>query len=160
MKAGFDFNKYLVRAGKYLVYLTIVFVLIVAIFSLTSGQGFNYEVLFRPGSGVQIIIFLVLMSLVYPFFGYATRKVYLNRDFESDKEGILGVFTTNRYVIESQGEGYIRFKHTAAFVRVVRMGEDTITLFTSENPIKIEGARKDVLRLARMIEYHQQKFKE
>ncbi|MDD2419450.1 MAG: hypothetical protein PHV91_03175 [Bacteroidales bacterium] len=153
MSTGFDFKKYLGRVVKYLVYLVIVFALIIAIFSLTSNQTFSVYNLFRPGTGIQIAIFLFVMSVIYPFFGYATKKVYLNKGYEYDKKTIQDIFLTNRYKIECEGTEFIKFRHKSAFVRTLRMFEDTITLDFSDNPIKLEGQRKDVYRMARMIEY-------
>jgi hypothetical protein len=109
--------------------------------------------LFRPGTGIQIAIFLFVMSVIYPFFGYATKKVYLNKGYEYDKKTIQDIFLTNRYKIECEDTEFIKFRHKSAFVRTLRMFEDTITLDFSDNPIKLEGQRKDVYRMARMIEY-------
>jgi hypothetical protein len=39
-------------------------------------------------------------------------------------------------------------------LRLMRMYEDTITVNISDNPIIIEGLRKDVYRIARTIEWH------
>lgn len=153
MRSNFDFKRYLNRAIKYLIYLSIVFLLIIGIFSITSNSGFSYYNLFRPGTGIQIAIFLVVMSLVYPLFGYTTKKVYVNKSYQEDKTTINDIFLTNRFKIECEGENFIKFRHKSAFVRTLRMFEDTITLDFSDNPIKLEGQRKDVFRLARMIEY-------
>lgn len=153
MRSNFDFKRYLNRAIKYFIYLSIIFVLIIGIFSISSGKEFNIYNLFRPGTGIQLAIFLTVMSLVYPLFGYVTKKVYLNSSYLQDKTTINDIFLTNRYIIECEGVDFIKFRHKSTFVRTMRMFEDTITLDFSDNPIKIEGQRKDVYRLARMIEY-------
>ena len=49
--AGFNFTQYITRALKYAIYLGVVFVLIVSVFSLTSSGEFDYKNLFRPGTG-------------------------------------------------------------------------------------------------------------
>jgi hypothetical protein len=131
----------------------IIFLLIIGIFSIATNQSYNFYNLFRPGTGIQIVIFLVGMSLIYPLFGYSSKKVYLNKGFEEDKTTIKDIFLTNRYKIECEGKEFIKFRHKSAFVRTLRMFEDTITLDFSDNPIILEGQRKDVYRLARMIEY-------
>ncbi|MDP3437101.1 MAG: hypothetical protein Q8S04_07640, partial [Bacteroidales bacterium] len=66
----FNFKQYLTRVIKYLIYLAIIFTLVVAIFSLTSSTGFSFSNLFREGTEIQIIVFLLAMSIIYPFFGY------------------------------------------------------------------------------------------
>ena len=153
MGANFDFRKYLSRVVKYLVYLIIILTIIIGIFSLTSDTGFSYSNLFRPGTGFQIAVFLVVVSIIYPFFGYATKKVYLNKSYEQDKVKIKDVFERNNYKMECEGADFVKYRPKSHFLRVMRMFEDTITLSFSDNPISLEGQRKDVYRIARMIEY-------
>lgn len=151
--AGFNFSQYATRAVKYAIYLAVVFVLIVAIFSLTSSNGFDYKNLFRPGTGYQLITFFVVISLIYPLFGYAKRKVYLNNGFENDREKIMEIFKNSKYSIASETPDFIVFKHNSPFLRLVRMYEDKITVSKTDNPITLEGLRKDVYRIARAIEW-------
>lgn len=154
MGTNFYFKKYFTRVAKYFVYLIIVFTLVIAIFSLTSGQqGFKYTNLFQPGTGWQIALFLVVMSLIYPLFGFAVKKVYLNKSYEQDKEKIKDVFERNRFKLVCEGKEFVQYRHSSPFLRFMRMFEDTITVNFSDNPIKLEGLRKDVYRISRMIEY-------
>ena len=95
--AGFNFTQYITRALKYAIYLGVVFVLIVSVFSLTSSGEFDYKNLFRPGTGYQLIIFFVVVSLIYPIFGFAKRKVYLNNGFANDRDKIMEIFTNSKY---------------------------------------------------------------
>jgi hypothetical protein len=151
--SGFNFQKYLIRVAKYMVYLAIIFVLIVSIFSLTSSNGFNYENLFRPGTGIQMIIFFVVISLIYPLFGFIKKRVYLNKPFAEEREKIVEIFTNSRYKQVSETETTVTFRHTSPFVRAMRMFEDDVTVNFSDNPIILEGQRKDVYRIARTIEW-------
>lgn len=149
----FNLKQYLTRVVKYLIYLVIVFVLVIAIFSLTSKSSFSFSNLFREGTEMQIVIFLLVMSFIYPFFGYARKKVYLNKSYTEDKAKILEVFERSRFEVESEGENTLNFRHKSFVVRMFRMFEDRIILDYSDNPIAIEGQRKEVYRIARMVEY-------
>lgn len=151
--SGFNFQKYFIRVLKYMVYLAIIFVLIVSIFSLTSSNGFNYENLFRPGTGIQMIIFFVAMSLIYPLFGFVKKRVYLNKPFSEEREKIVEIFTNSRYKQISETETTVTFRHISPFIRAMRMYEDDVTVNFSDNPIILEGQRKDVYRIARTIEW-------
>jgi tryptophan-rich sensory protein len=151
--SGFNFQKYFIRVLKYMVYLAIIFVLIVSIFSLTSSNGFNYENLFRPGTGIQMITFFVVISLIYPLFGFIKKRVYLNKPFSEEREKIVEIFTNSRYKIIAENESTIVFRHTSPFIRAMRMFEDDVTVNFSDNPIILEGQRKDVYRIARTIEW-------
>ncbi|MHC1779741.1 MAG: hypothetical protein AB9922_05840 [Bacteroidales bacterium] len=149
----FNLKQYLTRVVKYLVYLVIVFVLVIAIFSLTSKSSFSFSNLFREGTELQIVIFLLVMSVIYPFFGYARKKVYLNKSYTEDKAKILDAFERSRFEVESESGNTLSFRHKSFVVRMFRMFEDRIILDFSDNPIAIEGQRKEVYRIARMIEY-------
>ena len=93
------------------------------------------------------------MSVIYPFFGYARKKVYLNKSFTEDKTKILDAFERSRFEVESESGNTLSFRHKSFVVRMFRMFEDRIILDYSDNPIAIEGQRKEVYRIARMIEY-------
>jgi len=149
----FNFKRYLIRVVKYMVYLAIVFCLIVAIFSLTTNQGIHYENFFRPDTGNQLIIFFIVISVVYPFFGFVKKRVYLNRSFTEDKEMIKEIFINNRYIVVAEEANTITFRHSSTFTRAMRMFEDDIVIDFSDNPIVLDGQRRDVYRLARAIEY-------
>lgn len=153
MGSNFNFKRYLIRAIKQLFTFLVALTLIIAVFSISSGKEFSFYTLFRPGTGTQLAIFLLVMSLVYPLFGYVTRNVHLNKSYEDDKATIKDIFFTNRYVIESEGKESIVFRHKSSFIRTMKLFEDSITVTVSDNPIKLEGPRKDVYRLGRMIEY-------
>jgi len=153
MGTNFDFKRYLNRVIKYFIYLSIIFILIVGIFSLATNKEFNFYNLFRPGTGIQLAVFIVVMSLIYPLFGYVTKKVYLNKSYEDDKGTINDIFIKNRYKIECEGKEFTKYRHKSALIRTMRMFEDAIIVDISDNPIKLKGPRKDVFRLSRMIEY-------
>jgi hypothetical protein len=137
-----------------MIYLAVVFFLIIGIFAITSQSGFKFENLFRPGTGGQMIVFFLAISLVYPFFGFVKKKIYLNRGFAEDREKIVDIFLNTRYILISETATTITFRHTSAIVRLMRMYEDDITIDFTDNPIVMEGQRKDVYRIGRAIEYH------
>ncbi|MFA6335066.1 MAG: hypothetical protein WCX48_05840 [Bacteroidales bacterium] len=150
---SFDFKRYLIRVVKYMIYLAIVFSLILAIFSITSQQGTSYESFFRPDTQTQLIVFFVAISIVYPLLGFVKKPVYLNKSFAEDKEMIIGVFINSRYIVAAEDATTISFRYGSTFIRAMRMFEDTIVIDFSDNPIILDGQRRDVFRLARAIEY-------
>ena len=66
----------------------------------------------------------------------------------------MDIFTNSKYSVISETPDSIKFKHNSPMLRLMRMYEDTITVNISDNPIIIEGLRKDVYRIARTIEWH------
>jgi len=100
-----------------------------------------------------MLLFFVAISLIYPLFGYMKKKVYLNKSYEEDKDKIREIFLNCRYVVVAEGNNSITFRHSSHFVRAMRMFEDAITIDYTDNPIIMEGPRRDLLRFARSIEY-------
>lgn len=153
MGVNFQFSRYIRRVVRYMIYLTVLLFIIVAIFSLVTKQDFSLYNIFRPGTGIQLLLFTVAISLIYPFFGYVNKRVYLPTSFEEEREKIDQIFKENRYRLDCDGSTSLKYRHTSPFIRVMRMYEDAIVIDISDNPIKLEGSRKEVYRMVRIIEY-------
>jgi hypothetical protein len=63
------------------------------------------------------------------------------------------LFENANYVIAQETQTSISFRLRNPFLRVMRLCEDHVTIDWQENPVMIEGLRKDVLRFSRGIEY-------
>lgn len=149
----FNLKRYIIRAVKYLIYMITFLFLFVSVFALISKEQWSYSVLFREETKWQMAGFLFFFSLIYPIFGYIKKKVYINGPFENDREKIIQVFLNTNFVLVSSSETELVFHHKSPFIRLMRMYEDAIIVNFSENPITLDGQRKDVYRLARSIEY-------
>lgn len=151
----FTFNpkRYLIRVAKYIIYLAVFIFLFIAVFSTASGTKLSYEALFRPETKWQMVAFILFFSLIYPFFGYIKKKVYLNDSFDKDKDKIIKVFLNSNFVLTESSPEKLVFRHKSPFIRLMRMYEDSMVLDFTDNPITLEGQRKDVYRLVRAIEY-------
>ena len=156
MKSGFDFKKYFIRVVKYLIYFVIIFSLIIAIFALASKQELSYSALFRPGSGVELLVFFIVISLAYPLVSFINKRAYLNHSFAEERDKILKVFEESNYIKVAEDATTLTFRHKSKVTRLFRMFEDTIVVDFSDNPIVLKGMRKDVYRLAKSIEYASQ----
>jgi hypothetical protein len=153
MNTSFSFQKYFRRAIKYLIYLIIIFLLVIAIFSFISKQPFSFSALFRPGTGIQIALFLLGISAIYPLIGYTSKKVFLNTSYNDELSTIEDILNRNNFKKECSLDNCTLFRHKNPFLRAMRMFEDHIVINHTDNPIILEGQRKDVYRIARMIEY-------
>ncbi len=149
----FNAKRYFIRAIKYLIYMVVFLFLFVSVFALISKEQWSYDVLFRADTKWQMAGFLFFFSFIYPIFGYIKKKVYINGPFEQDKEQIIQVFLNTNFVLVYSSESELVFQHKSPFIRLMRMYEDAIVVNITENPITLEGQRKDVYRLARSIEY-------
>jgi hypothetical protein len=148
--------RYLIRALKYLVYFAIIFFLIVGIVYLFSNQkaaGLSFVDLFKEGSLPKIAIFFVIVSAIYPKLSFYKKELYLNGDFTKYAEMIDDVMKKLDYVPEIHEAGRVTYIKNSAYARLTRMYEDRVTFETADNPVKVEGYRKDLLRILSAINY-------
>jgi len=121
---------------------------------LTSKQdSVNLADLFKPGSLPKIAIFFILIAAVYPALGFAKRKLYLNGDIRKYRDIIVTSMENAGYTLYEDTSDHFVFRHKKGFVRLTRMYEDKITFSVLENPVLVEGFRKDVERVIRTIEF-------
>jgi hypothetical protein len=102
----------------------------------------------------SMALFFAVFGLVYPLVGYVKQKVEVSKPFDEYKEEILHIFIQLNFVLISDKDGKIIFRHKSIFPRLLRLYEDSIELDYSDSPIVLSGLRRDAYRLARMIEYH------
>lgn len=148
--------RYLIRALKYLVYFAIIFFLIVGIVYLFSNQkaaGLSFVDLFKEGSLPKIAIFFVIVSAIYPKLSFYKKELYLNGDFTKYAEMIDDVMKKLDYVPDIHEAGRVTYIKNSAYARLTRMYEDRVTFETADNPVKVEGYRKDLLRILSAINY-------
>jgi len=147
--------QYCIRALKYLIYFGILLTLMLVIVFYTSSQRqvANFWDLIPPSNRWFMALFLGGVALIYPLFGFVTRKIYFNNSFAIDRKALTEVLLRANYAIEKDENNRLSFRHKSQAIRFFRMYEDRITLDYSDNPIQLEGLRRDVYRFARNMEY-------
>lgn len=153
--------KYLIRSVKYFLYFAILFSILVLIMFYTSSrpQGTTVFDLFKEDSGYQILLFFIVFSGVYPLLGFSKKQIYVN-NLPEKKAEIIELFKNANFIVTAETNTSITFRHKNKILRLTRMYEDSVVVNFSENPVIIEGMRKDVLRFSRGIEYICQKDSE
>ena len=149
--------RYLIRALKYLVYFVVLFFVIVGIIWLITPKaegGFSLSGMFQPGALPKIAILFLVIAAAYPYFAFTKRKVYLGGSFAEKRDAILACFEQWGYEIEKEESGQISFRLKSKTGRFTRMYEDRIVIDTQEEPIVLNGYRRDIDRMARNINYH------
>ena len=147
--------QYLIRFVKYVIYLGIILLAMLALIFYTSNHGelTYFWQLIHPSNYWQVALFLVAFAAIYPFVGFVKRKVYLNRTFEQDRDTLIEVILQAKYQMESDLDQKIVFRPKSAITRLMRMYEDRMILDYSDNPIVLQGMRRDVYRFSRSMEY-------
>lgn len=148
--------RYLIRSLKYLVYFAIIFFLIVGIVYLFSAQklaGMSFVDLFKEGSLPKIALFFVVVAAIYPKLSFYKKELYLNGDFTKYATMVDEVMKGLDYVVEKQEPGKVTYIKNSGYARLTRMYEDRVTFETADNPVLIEGYRKDLLRIQSVLNY-------
>lgn len=148
--------RYLIRALKYLLYFAIIFVLMVGIIYLFSSQkaaGLSFVDLFKEGSLPKIMLFFVAVAALYPYLSFQKKELYLNGPFTNYAEMVDEVMKSLDYVPEKKEADCVTYVKRSAYARLTRMYEDRITFMTTDNPVIVEGYRKDLLRILSLINH-------
>ena len=98
-----------------------------------------------------MILFFVVFSAIYPLIGYSKKNIYVS-NYKENHEKVKELFGNSRFVVESETPTSVTFRAKGAMTKAMRMGEDRVTIDFSENPVVMEGQRKDVIRFARWVE--------
>ena len=147
--------RYFIRFFKYVIYLGVILIAILALVFYTSNHGemTHFWEMIPPSNYWQVALFLIVFAAIYPLFGFVNRKVYLNRPFEHDRDTLIECILHANYRIETDNGKQITFRLKSSFLRFMRMYEDAVILDYSDNPISLDGLRRDVYRFSRSMEY-------
>jgi hypothetical protein len=152
---GFNIGRYLLRVVKYIFfYAILIFLMLVVVYFTSNQQDITFWELIRPESQTNLIILIVAFSVVYPFIGFSKQKIYTNRPFNQDKDAVIRIITESGFIPASDTDGKLVFKAKRISMRIFRVFEDKITLDYTDNPLAMEGMRRDVQRIARHLEHY------
>ena len=146
--------KYLIRAVKYFFYFAILTTLIVTALVMIGAVEGGIENIFEDGynSLYKIAIFFAIVAAVYPKFGFVTRRLETEADWNTVKTAAKTYFQEKPFKVESEGADSITVRRRDPIGRLTKMCEDRITISHTENGYVMEGLRKDVFLYATGIE--------
>lgn len=147
--------KYFVRAVKYFIYFTILFLIIVAILCVVLNHPLSsFTTLFKEGAMWQIAVLFAIISAVYPLLGFRRNHITLDGPF-SDYEGIIKQTMDDAgFTLESEDGQTMVFRQKRGYMRFTRMWEDAVTFFKGEDRVYVDGPIKDTTRLISNIYYN------
>jgi hypothetical protein len=151
-------KKYIIRVLKTIAYFTIIILIFVGMVALMSKNVTNgdYSLLFKDGGFINLLYFIGLIALIYPYLAYASKRIYLPKNFNEERKYIEEILASAKYYVVKEEKNMLFFRPKNRFYRFMRMYEDTITLSYRDNEIQLEGMRKDTIRLARYVERYAQ----
>ena len=147
---------YLRRAIKYFIQTCLLLAIILVILMAAGLVSWKVDVAFQHGwtSVWWILAIFVVMSLVYPFFGYQKRKILVKGDPALARDGIIKALGARGYVLESEADGGYSFILSSPVNRAARLWEDRITLTPVLGGFEAEGLSRDLVRVVSSIEQY------
>lgn len=151
--------KYILRSVKYFIMFVATLSLFILIFAavssdITVAEAFSKDgKMFVEGSFPKILALFIAFAAIYPAMAFVKKEAVLGCPFEEGKNKIIGAFDNSGYYLEKEDDQTMTFKLKSGFSRFMRMYEDAVTVTKGDNPIILNGYRKDIFRLAKAIEY-------
>ena len=151
--------KYAIRAVKYFLYITLIFAVVIWLFSCWGHHklvlSFD-EVLSSLTNGINSVWMILgvfaAVSCVYPLMGYMKRQLDFSGSIADMRDAICAFMDERGYIFEKETEDSISFRLRSPMNRLTRTYEDRVTISQSARGLEMEGIRKDVVRLAMGLE--------
>ena len=150
--------KYLIRSLKYFCYLIIILAIIILALVLTGFVEADLSRMFVNGydSLWQMALIMLAFALIYPRFGFSKRMAHISGSPEELRPGILRVMEALGYKLEGETEGKFNFRRRSGLSRVLKMGEDRITLSSTAGGYEVEGLTRDLARIVSALDATQE----
>lgn len=142
--------KYFIRAVKYFIYFSLLTTVIVSALVLIGAVEGDINSIFQGGYEAlwKMAVFFAVVSAIYPKLGFISRDVAVNRNWDEIRSEALAFFNERKYELESETPESVTFRIKGVAGKLVKMYEDRITLTRTIDGYRMEGLRKDILRLA------------
>lgn len=141
--------KHLRRSIKYFIQICILFVVIIGALMLLGYVSPDVNSAFRGGwkSIGLIAVFFIVMSSIYPLFGYGKRTVRAKGEPSEHFSQIDKAFEDRGYVLESRTDNEIKYHLKSPIARATRLWEDTVTVTPILGAFEVEGLMRDLARV-------------
>lgn len=147
--------KYFTRAIKYFFYFAFITTAIIILLVMIGAVEGDINSIFNGGYDAlwKIAIFFALVASVYPKVGFIERMVLTEKEWKDIRETVCIYMEDRRYDLESKDGDTVTFRFRGIAGKLSKMYEDRITLTKVEGGFRMEGLRKDVMRLSAGLEH-------
>lgn len=142
--------RYFIRAVKYFVHITFILALILAALVLLHLVEADPQKMFVDGmtSVWKIAALMVVFSAIYPRFGYSKREIDMKGDYADVIPELKKKMEARGYRVEKEDDEIITFRLTSPIMKFTRLWEDRLTFTRHLGGFILEGATKDITRIA------------
>lgn len=146
--------RYFIRSVKYFFYFAALTCLIIFVLIAIGAVEGDINAIFEGGTTAlwKIALFFIVVAAAYPSLAFIKRDIACKDDFGSIQETIITHMQERRYELEKKDSDGMTFRVKGLAGKLSKMYEDRITFTPTPEGIRIEGLRKDVIRIIAGLE--------
>lgn len=141
--------KYFLRSLKYFCALCVLCIVLMGLMLMTGTSALSLDdtlyVMFHTDRYLMLAAAIVVLSALYPRFGFVVRKV--EGDMELNREQIVNAFRSAGFSLRSEEDGEMTFRADNFFHKLMLLGEDEIKVTQYGQWITLDGIRRGVARV-------------
>jgi len=148
--------RYIVRAIKYFVQISITMTLILLILMSLKLVSWDVNVAFANGWNSVFIILgmFAAVSAIYPLFGYGKRQIVARGEPSGHIDIIKNAMEEKGYeLFATADDGAMKFRLRSIFARIFRLWEDVVTITPNLEGFSVEGLSRDIARIASSLTF-------
>lgn len=148
--------RYLIRAVKYLLLLSVLYVALVWAMYLIGAEPqidpwLQIEAHLRSDAGRKMVVVFVVLAALYPRFGFMRKRIEGYAP-ERDSERLTNAMAVYGYKLAERREGVEVYRAEGVAKRFTLMWEDRIEVRTVDGALEMRGIRRMVARIAYQLE--------
>ena len=148
---------YIRRAVKFILYIVIIFLVVLGLLPLLlHGKPVvdSFRELVGNSRFATVFGLLIAYGFVYPLAAFMRMKRHLNGSFAENREKFERAFAALNYIKTEETAEKVVYRKKSIVGRLLQWNEDSITVYTNENPVVMTGFRKSVVRIDRLIDQY------
>lgn len=148
--------RYLIRAIKYLLLLSALYVALVWAMYLLGAEPqidpwLQIEAHLRADIGKKMVVMFVILAALYPRFGFMRKRIE-GYTPERDKERLQNAMALFGYKLAESHDGVDVYRAEGVFKRLTLLWEDRIEVRVEDGALEMKGIRRMVARIAYQLE--------
>lgn len=148
--------RYLIRAIKYLLLLSALYVALVWAMYLLGAEPqidpwLQIEAHLRADIGKKMVVMFVILAALYPRFGFMRKRIE-GYTPERDKERLQNAMALFGYKLAESHDGVDVYRAEGVFKRLTLLWEDRIEVRIEDGALEMKGIRRMVARIAYQLE--------
>ena len=146
--------RYLIRVVKYFIWFVIILAIMLTILVVLGETEFDPLSMFRDGTKSlwQIAILFFVLALVYPLTGFRKKETIVPGEYPEARDIVIRHMESRGYKLESEEGETLKFRLNSKVGAFFKMFEDRITFEKEPGGFRVEGLRREVVRIISTLE--------